>query len=193
MLIGVVVPRLFAEHVADPGELEHGARAAAGDDAGPLAGRAQHDARGVEPTDDLVRDRLPVLRDGEEVLARVLDGLRDRERHLTRLPVAQADAVDLVADDDERREREPPAALHDLGDAVDLDDPLLELAGLAGLRYCSKLEPSFARALGEGLHASVVQVAGAVEHAGLDAGLLRRLGERLADGGRLLGLRAGRA
>ena len=65
------------EHVADPGQLEDGANAAAGDDAGSLARRANH-ARGVEPADDLVRDRLAVLRHGEEVLLRVLDGLRDR-------------------------------------------------------------------------------------------------------------------
>jgi hypothetical protein len=68
-----------------------------------------------------------VLRDREEILLRVVDGLRDGERDLPRLSVADADAVDLVPDDDERGEREPPAALDDLGDAVDLDDPLLEL------------------------------------------------------------------
>src|SRR5919198_1656054 len=47
---------------------------------------------------------------------------------LAGLAVADADAVDLVADHDERREREPPAALDDLGDPVDLDYALLELA-----------------------------------------------------------------
>jgi hypothetical protein len=52
-----------------------------------------------------------VLRDGEEVLLRVLDRLRDGERDLARLAVADADAVDLVADDNERREREPASAL----------------------------------------------------------------------------------
>ena len=76
----------------------------------------------------LMRDRRTVLRDGEEVLLRVLDGLRDRERHLARLAVADADPVDLVADHDERGEREPPAALYHLGDAVDLDHALLELS-----------------------------------------------------------------
>src|SRR5919201_555933 len=115
---------------ADLGELEHGADAAAGDDAGPLARRTEQHARRVESAEHLVRERRPVLRDLEEVLLRVLDRLRNRQRHLARLPVADADAVDLVADDDERREREPPAALHDLGDAVDLDHPLLELARL---------------------------------------------------------------
>ena len=94
-----------------------------------LAGTEQH-ARRAELADDLVRDRRPVLRHREQVLLRVVDGLRDRERHLARLAVADADAVDLVADHDERREREPPAALDDLGDAVDLDHALLELARL---------------------------------------------------------------
>ena len=75
-------------------------------------------------------DRRAVLRHGEEVLLRVVDGLRDRERNLAGLPVADADTVDLVADHDQRGEREPPAALDHLGDAVDLDHTLLELARL---------------------------------------------------------------
>src|SRR6185312_15112341 len=101
-----------------------------GDDAGALAGGAQHHTCGAEAADDLVRDRRTVLRHGEHVLLRVVDRLRDRERHLTRLAVAEADPVDLVADHDERREREPPAALDDLGDTVDLDHALLQLASL---------------------------------------------------------------
>src|SRR5262249_61877745 len=63
-----------------------------------------------------------------QVLLPAVDSLRDCGRDLTRLAVADADAVDLAADHDERGEREPPAALDDLGDAVDLDDALLELA-----------------------------------------------------------------
>jgi len=43
-----------------------------------------------------------VLGDGEEVLLRVVDCLGDGERDLACLPVADADPVDLVADDDER-------------------------------------------------------------------------------------------
>ena len=49
------------EHVADPGELEHGADAAAGDHAGTGAGRAQDDVAGAEAADDPVRDRLAEL------------------------------------------------------------------------------------------------------------------------------------
>src|SRR4029079_3496484 len=116
--------------VADPAELEDGADAAAGDHAGALARRTQHHAGRVGPADDRVGDRRPVLRDGEQVLLRVVDGLRDRERNLPGLPVADADTVDLVTDHDQRGEGEPPAAFDHLGNAVDLDHPLLELASL---------------------------------------------------------------
>src|SRR5262249_35818359 len=52
----------------------------------------------------------------------------------------------------------------------------------------SKLESSLARALGERLDASVVQVAAPVEHDRLDPGALRSGGELLADLLRLTGL-----
>src|SRR5205814_1085057 len=109
------------------------AHSAACDHARPFAGRTEQDTGGVGTPEDLVRDRRPMLRHGEQILLGVLDGLRDRERDLSRLAVADADAVDLVADHDERGEREPPAALDDLGDTVDLDHALLELARLLDL------------------------------------------------------------
>jgi hypothetical protein len=68
-----------------------------------------------------------VPRNAEEVLLGALDPLLDRERHLVGLAVAHAHHVAFVADDHERGEREAPTALHDLGDAVDLDDALLEV------------------------------------------------------------------
>jgi hypothetical protein len=42
--------------------------------------------------------------------------------------MAEADASTLVADDDECREAEAAAALHHLGDAVDMDELVDELA-----------------------------------------------------------------
>jgi hypothetical protein len=69
-----------------------------------------------------------VLRDLEEVAARALDALLDSQRDLVGLAVADADLRLLVADHDERGEREAPAALDDLRDAVDLHDALLEIA-----------------------------------------------------------------
>ena len=120
----------LGEHVADPAQLEHGADAAAGDHAGSLAGRAQDDVAGAEAADDAVGKRLPVLGHPDQVLAGVLDGLLDRQRDLAGLAVADPDDVVLVADGDQGGEREPPAALDDLGDAVDLDHPLLQVEAL---------------------------------------------------------------
>ena len=59
---------------------------------------------------------------------RLLGALADRLGHLVGLAEADADVAALVADDDERREREAAAALDDLGDAVDEDDAVDQLA-----------------------------------------------------------------
>src|SRR5215210_1544818 len=101
---GVGRAEALREDVADAGQFEHGADAAAGDHARSFARGTQQHARGVGAPEDLVRDRRPVLRDCEEILLGVLDGLGDRERYLAGLAVADADTVDLVADHHERRE-----------------------------------------------------------------------------------------
>jgi hypothetical protein len=62
---------------------------------------------------------------------RALGGVRrlaDRFRHFARLAVAEADAALLVADNHERGESEAPAALHHLGDAVDVNELVDKLA-----------------------------------------------------------------
>ena len=46
----------------------------------------------------------------------------------TRMTIVEDEGAILVTRPTERGEREAPAALDDLGDAVDLDDPLLELS-----------------------------------------------------------------
>ena len=111
----------------DPRELEHRAHAAAGDHAGTGRGGLQQDAAGPEDAGGLVGDGGAVLGHAEEILLGALDALLDRERHLVGLAVADAHDFAFVADDHERGEREAPAALDDLGDAVDLDDALLEV------------------------------------------------------------------
>src|SRR2546428_6348846 len=123
------------QDVADAGQLEHGADAAARNHAGPFARGTQEHARCIGASEDLVRDRRAVLRHGEEVLLRIVDRLRDGERNLPRLPVADADPIDLVADHDERGKGEAPAALDDLCDTVDLNHALLELATLLALDH----------------------------------------------------------
>src|SRR5215203_4950714 len=181
--------RRLREDVVNPGELEHRAHAAAGDHAGTgRGGLEEHAARAVDAR-GLVRDRRAVARHAEEVLLRALDALLDRQRDLVGLAIAVADDPVLVADNDERGEREAPAALDHLRDAVDLNDALLEVE--AGRRNGSiggghgsfegsglEVQAALAGALGQGLDTAVVLVAAAVEHDGLDAGGLRALGQQ---------------
>ncbi len=75
-----------------------------------------------------------------QVLLGSLDALLDRDRDLVGLAVADAHDLALVADDDQRREREAPAALDDLGDAVDLDDALLQVEP-GRLKLCYRAMP----------------------------------------------------
>jgi len=111
----------------DPGQLEHRAHAAAGDNAGTGRGGLEEHAAGTEHAGRLVGDRRSVAGHAEEVLLRALDALLDRQRDLVGLAVADADDAVLVADDHERGEGEAPTALDHLGDAVDLHDALLEV------------------------------------------------------------------
>src|SRR5690606_35704880 len=61
----------------------------------------------------------------------LLDALRDRQRDLAGLAVADTDHAVAVTHDDERREAEATTALDDLRHAVDGHDALEELAVLA--------------------------------------------------------------
>ena len=54
--------------------------------------------------------------------------LADRFRHLACLAVAEADAALLVSDHHQRRETEPPAALHHLRHAIDVNELVEKLA-----------------------------------------------------------------
>ena len=49
-------------------------------------------------------------------------------RNFARLAVTETDAALLVADNDQRGETKAPAALHHLGDAIDVDELVDELA-----------------------------------------------------------------
>ena len=136
---------------------------------------------GAEVAERLVRNGDAVERHPEDVLPRLVVALADRLGDLVRLAEADADVPGLVADDDERAEAEAPAALDDLGDAVDVDDALLELLFVdlesvgpgvleSHLRVSrSELEAGLACGVGEGANAPVVEVAVAVEDDLVDA------------------------
>ena len=81
---------------------------------------------------DRVNDGLAGHRDLDHALASNLDTLLDGGGDLLGLAVANPYPASAVANGDERGEREPTATLDDLGDAIDRDDPFVELGHLAG-------------------------------------------------------------
>src|SRR5437588_710164 len=135
-------------------------------------------------------------RNADQIALRRIRRLANRLRHFACLAVAVTDAALLVADDDERREAEAPAALHHLRHTVDVDelvDELARLVALAGagafalvwftchLSSSSKLQTCFARRVGQRLDATVIEITAAIEHHVLDALLGRALGDEPAD------------
>src|SRR5262249_29966023 len=115
------------------GLLEDDAGGAAGDHTGTGRCRLHQHATAAGLAGDGVRDRRSGERDVEQVALGFLGALLDRQRHLLRLAVAEADAAVAVTDDDERREGEAATTLDDLGDAVDRDHPRLAQAAAVGL------------------------------------------------------------
>ena len=134
-----------------------------------------------------VRNRGALQRHADQVLLRRLDALLDRRRHFLRLADAEADHAVAVADDDQRAEAQVLAALDDLGHAVDRDDGVLdvELRRIDSSREFAslllELQTCFARRVGDGANAAVIEEPAAVEHDALDALFDRALGDRLAD------------
>src|SRR5207247_435480 len=92
--------------------------------------RQEHPSRSVV-AHDFVGDGAAGERDLGEPPARRLHGLADGLAHLVRLAGGDADVPLPVAHGDQRVEAEPPAALDDLGDAVDGDHVLEDAVAFA--------------------------------------------------------------
>ena len=80
-----------------------------------------------EETDHNIVEVAARERHLEEVLRRLLAARADGLGHLVGLAQPGADVPLPVADDDQRGEGEPPAALDHLGDAIDVHDPVVQL------------------------------------------------------------------
>jgi len=126
-VVRIVRAERLREHVLNPGGLEHRTHRTARDDARTLSGRLQKYARGAEVSGDLAWDRRVLERHEDQVLLGVLDGFANGLRHLSSLAKPDADVTVTIPDDDERREGESPATLHDLGDPVDRYHPIREI------------------------------------------------------------------
>src|ERR671910_3650793 len=123
----------------------------------------------------LVWDGCPDQRNADESLLRVLDTLADRLGHLAGFAESGPDHAVAVTDDDDRAEAEPTTALHHLGDAVDLDDLLLErelrCVDLCHMRVSPRsleVEAALAGALRERADPPVILIPAAIEDDAFD-------------------------
>src|SRR5205823_624250 len=119
----------LGQDVLDAAGLQHFADAGAGLHAGAGAGRDQDHAAGAVATDDAVRNGRAAQRDlldPPQRLLAVFERLLDRRRDFVRLAVAPGHLALLVADDDQRVEAEPPAALNHGSAAADLHHEVLD-------------------------------------------------------------------
>src|SRR3990170_6848003 len=201
-VVGIGRADRLGDHVLDAEGLEHRAHRAAGDDAGAGRRRAQIDPAGAVAPDHVVVQRAALAQGhAHEVALGGVGGLADRLRHLARLAMAEADATLLVADDHERGEAEAAAAFDHLGDAIDVDElvdelavPLVPLAGPFAFTWCTchrlvpvraapslEFQSALARGVRERLDATVKMIAAAVEHHLVDALGDGALGQELAD------------
>ena len=90
------------------------------------------------PVDVVMQRTGFAQRHADELALGLLGRLADRLGNFAGLAVAEADAALLVADDDERGEAEALAALHHLGDAVDVDQAVDKLAvALLNVSHCA--------------------------------------------------------
>ena len=111
-------------------KLQHGTSRAAGDYAGALGSRHQHNLTGAEEADRLVRDRSADQRHGHEMFLCVFRALADGFGNFRSLADANADATLFVADDHQRSEAEVTSTLDNLGNTVDGNELLFEFADL---------------------------------------------------------------
>src|SRR5690606_17367817 len=113
----------LGDDVLNAERLEDSAHRATGDDTGTGLGSTQQVAAcDVTALNVVAVCTAATQRDEDQIALGSLGCLADCLRHLTCLAVAEADAALLVADDDESSKAETTAALHHLGDAVDVDE-----------------------------------------------------------------------
>src|SRR5687767_15074272 len=123
----------LGQDVGNARAFHDGAHGTTRDHARPWSGGLHEDLSGAVMTDDLVRDRGAGKWNGEHLATRAVDRLPDGFRHFVRLAGREPDAALAVANRNQCVERKAPAALHDLGDAVDRDDVLEKVGPFARL------------------------------------------------------------
>src|SRR5687767_4725170 len=119
-VVRVVGTETLGENVGDPAAFQDGPHRAARDDPGTGRGRLEQHRAGSVPPQNLVRDGGPGAGDFHHAPLGGFDRLAHRFGDFVGLAGGQADPALAVAHRHQGVEGEPPAALHHLGDPVDV-------------------------------------------------------------------------
>ena len=119
---GVAGAERLGEEVLDTRRFDHGAHAAAGDEAGSGRSGAQEDASAAELAHDFVGNRVVPERNGFEMFAGRIGGFADGFGDFVGLAETDAYLALAIPDDEERAEAESATAFDDFGASVDEDD-----------------------------------------------------------------------
>ena len=122
---GILGTKGLGEDVAQADNLEDGADATAGDQAGTRGGRAKEDDATIAAADDFVGNGIAAHVDGAEGAMGALGALADGIGDLLGLAVADADAALAVTSDHEGGEVEATTTLGGLAATVDVHDLLV--------------------------------------------------------------------
>src|SRR5215467_10493804 len=128
--MGIRGAQPLGQDIADTGQFHDRAYPARRDNSGSFRCRAQDDLACAETPDHFVRDGSLAQRYPNQALFRALDTLANRFGDLVGLAETEPDQAVLVARDHQRAEAEAASALHDLGDAIDVDDLFLNFETL---------------------------------------------------------------
>src|SRR5579864_5377930 len=128
MRIGRAQP--LGKDVADSGQFDHRSNAARRDNSGSFGSWFQDDLAGAETAENLMRDRSLPQRHPNEALFRALDALANSLGHFVGFAQSVAHQSVRVAGYHKGTETETTAALHDLGDTVDMDNLFLDIEPL---------------------------------------------------------------
>jgi hypothetical protein len=108
------------------GNLDYGSDGASRDYPGPLLCRLQENMLGTKQPMDLVRNRSRGEGDMHQVFLGLFNCLGNRNRHLSRLSLTDADPTLSISYDNQRTKVEPFSTLHDFCHAVDKDNLILQ-------------------------------------------------------------------
>src|SRR5690554_2265441 len=170
-------PVALGQHVLNTSHLQHGTHCATCDDTRTFRCRLHVDLGAPMLSTNCILQGSTIKRYINHVLTRCFHGFLNGYWHFTCLTTTKTNTTFAITDNSQCGERKYATALNHFGNAIHLNQLLLELRRLlfvnAHLLHLLKLQASFTSCVGQSLNATMITVTGAVKSNLLNT---RRLG-----------------